>query len=758
MNSRGLCRLLFLAAWMFPIAWAHANDVKSVLANDVWTLSDAERARLEAEAARVFGLSSCRLKTIPPLTALDTVSVAVEIRGNTRSLTLQRNSLRTSNFSLQVDDGTLRSVDPPPVRTYTGWLAEDPTASVAASITEDGQLQAMILLGSDTWYVEPVGQVGPGTPRNLHVVYGKHDVKPAGGRCGTDGSLLLAQRMADADDVSQALFPGNGLTEIAFDADVEFYQLNGSSVPSTVSDIEMILNFVNHTYQLQVDICYTITGVIVRTTEPDPYSATDSTALLCQFTSHWSTTNPVGRDVAHLMTGKELDGLTVGVGWIGTICAGIFDLTNVCPGLPDGRADYALSQSRFSNSIAGRHNVTAHELGHNWGACHCDIGTCTGGGPDPDCGIMNSFVDGSTTFGSRSRATITTHRDSIGCLGVCGGDPPDCDGDGISNQLEIALGAPDCNGNAIPDSCDVASGVPDCTGNGIPDSCETAPDCNGNGKSDLNDTCSGFSLDCTGNMVPDECEMTPDCDSNGAADFNDLCNGTGFDCNFNGVLDACDLFGPSEDCNNDDLPDECNIWRGDSFDCNINGTPDECESPNCNADLVLFDINSGGTRSSGGVYALTASTAQHGGVGKLTSFSNTYTLADGFWHAAAPAGCPCTTLADCRNSTCMDDNGCNHATCVSGTCVFTCERYGDVQPAGGNGIVNIDDILCILGGFASYQSCPNADINPCGGNATINLDDILSVLVAFAGGNPCSCTENASPGAGAPALCGSSQP
>ncbi len=123
-----------------------------------------------------------------------------------------------------------------------------------------------------------------------------------------------------------------------------------------------------------------------------------------------------------------------------------------------------------------------------------------------------------------------------------------------------------------------------------------------------------------------------------------------------------------------------------------------------------------------------------------------------------PMGCPCTTLVDCRNAACMEDNGCNHATCVSGFCVYTCERYGDVQPPGGNGVVNLDDILCILSGFSNFASCPNADINPCGGNAVINLDDILAVLGAFSGANPCTCTENGTPGGGVTPVCGSPQP
>lgn len=62
--------------------------------------------------------------------------------------------------------------------------------------------------------------------------------------------------------------------------------------------------------------------------------------------------------------------------------------------------------------------------------------------------------------------------------------------------------------------------------------------------------------------------------------------------------------------------------------------------------------------------------------------------------------------------------------------------YGDVNCSG---LVNIDDILCVLNGFANFASCPNGDLAPCQGNDFINLDDILAVLGAFAGQNPCSC-------------------
>ncbi len=122
---------------------------------------------------------------------------------------------------------------------------------------------------------------------------------------------------------------------------------------------------------------------------------------------------------------------------------------------------------------------------------------------------------------------------------------------------------------------------------------------------------------------------------------------------------------------------------------------------------------------------------------------------------ATCGGFSCTQNSDCLSD--AGNNGCNCAMCISGFCNYTCSTFGNTNcelPQ----VVNLDDILCTLGGFSNINNCPNADIAPCGGNGIINLDDILAVLAAFSGGNPCGCTENTDPGNGLPPLCGSTQP
>ncbi len=58
----------------------------------------------------------------------------------------------------------------------------------------------------------------------------------------------------------------------------------------------------------------------------------------------------------------------------------------------------------------------------------------------------------------------------------------------------------------------------------------------------------------------------------------------------------------------------------------------------------------------------------------------------------------------------------------------------DITPPGGNGVVNIDDLVALLNAFGPCPvppaSCP-ADIMPPGGNSAVNIDDLVALLNAF---------------------------
>ncbi|MCP4069911.1 MAG: hypothetical protein GY741_16685 [Phycisphaeraceae bacterium] len=78
-----------------------------------------------------------------------------------------------------------------------------------------------------------------------------------------------------------------------------------------------------------------------------------------------------------------------------------------------------------------------------------------GGGAE--CRLSWTPPGGPTEIVPASNLVPFPDRDQDGIDDRCAGD---CNGDGISDALEIASGAPDCNGNGVPDDCDLAiSGV-----------------------------------------------------------------------------------------------------------------------------------------------------------------------------------------------------------------------------------------------------------------------------------------------------------
>lgn len=349
--------------------------------------------------------------------------VRVVLGTKVRTLRLHPNSVRSDGCRVYVQhERGLVEVDPPPATTYRGSVAQDPGATVAASIAE-GRLRAMIVdSAGETWMIEPADAALPGVAPAWHVVYRASDVLTTGGQCGSDSlpAPVAAGAPIGVEGGATPLGgPGNGRTQIGFEADFEFFQANGSSTTQVIAYIDAVMNQVASIYQAQFTdpFCYEITGYIVRTTANDPYVSTDAAVMLCEFTDEWNANVPdspsgIARDVSHMFTGKNMDGTTVGIAWIGTVCD--FQFSN-CNG---GRLHYGISQL-YPNG-ASRVQLTAHELGHNWSACHCNESACTGGPPDPDCGIMNSFLNGSLAFGQRAKAAIDGYRDNMAdCLEPC---------------------------------------------------------------------------------------------------------------------------------------------------------------------------------------------------------------------------------------------------------------------------------------------------------------------------------------------------
>jgi hypothetical protein len=397
-----------LSALLVIASKAMAHSPEGAPATPLALAPAQDRAIRERLMVKDYSLQ--RLSVSLPHTVVDHLSIPIVLDNQQFRLDLKRHSLRSERFQAKARGrgGTVTPLRIEPAKTFRGQIAGIAGIGVAASLAR-GQLRAQIIKGDATWWIEPLSRTIPNADRNLYVTYRNSDLVPGNWRCGVpDG--VAANATSNSAPYGPSVPGCLQQAEIAFDSDYEFFQLLADTLPQSpppttedisqavVDDIEGILNNVDFIYRRDVRIAYQLITIIVQTAEPDPYSATNPGALLNQFRDHWLKNHgDVQRDVAHLMTGKEIDGNVIGIAWLAGVC---------------NTFGFGLSESRFSGNYAWRVRVTAHELGHNWAAPHCN--------GDPECSIMCASVSGCDQLNMRfepgTANIILAYRNAVTCL------------------------------------------------------------------------------------------------------------------------------------------------------------------------------------------------------------------------------------------------------------------------------------------------------------------------------------------------------
>ncbi|MCB0323607.1 MAG: putative Ig domain-containing protein [Bdellovibrionales bacterium] len=187
------------------------------------------------------------------------------------------------------------------------------------------------------------------------------------------------------------------VAEIATEADFEMFQQTGSATNATILTI---LNAAEAFYA-PFELTFQVTRQNVWTVSNDPYTSSDAEVLLDQFVEYWNDNfaNTVTYDLAHLWTGREVDGSTIGIAYLGTVC---------------GFFRYGLSQ--YLNSESGDPRLVAHEIGHNFDADHDTTG-CNGAGFI----MCPSLQPNAPAFSQGSQNQINAFLQTISCLAQGGG-------------------------------------------------------------------------------------------------------------------------------------------------------------------------------------------------------------------------------------------------------------------------------------------------------------------------------------------------
>lgn len=317
-------------------------------------------------------------------------TVRLVLGGTERTLSLAPHDVRASDFRLLVDDGTRLTQVPTPVNvTYRGTVIGLPGSEVAATLV-GGELSAAIVLDDGTlWAVQPARAVNPTLPRTAHVVYRGADVVHPEGTCGATGRPVPVGVSGPAPAALK-------IAEIAIDADRAYYARYGSNTTTVQNQVTSVINAMSVIYRRDVEIDYTITTIIVRTTNIYSWNG-DLCNLLSQFGNYWSGNHGgVRRDLAHLFTGEGSFSGVIGCAYLGVVCTG---------------SGYGASKA-FSSNLVTNTGLVSHEVGHNWNAPHCDSSS--------PCNIMCSGLGGCsrnlTSFAPVTISRIIAFKNTRGCL------------------------------------------------------------------------------------------------------------------------------------------------------------------------------------------------------------------------------------------------------------------------------------------------------------------------------------------------------
>jgi hypothetical protein len=382
------------------------------------TASSQDRRRVREAVERA--IVNFDEMTLDPSSLLSEVRktgrVTLATSHGTFELEVEPFDIRTGNYRAVAvgEGGVVTELPRTPSRAFRGKVVGMADTHVRL-VLDDGEFQGIIVTPLENYYIQSERDFSSAAGSKDFVFYAGSSVKSAGGECGT----TLAEKIdshaggaqPEATHASKGLTTGDAFApkpeaEVATDADFEFTQTFGGNANTTNADILNIMTQVDGIYDAQMGIKIRVVFQRAFTANTDPYTLTAASPALTQFRTSYDGSfapgSPPARDLTHLFTGKEMDGSTIGIAFIASVC----DAPTFA---------YGLSQSKFTNNGTQRVGLTAHEMGHNFSANHPDELIPEPSGCDPS--IMNSFIQTTTDFCQFSRDEITNH--VVGTGGSC---------------------------------------------------------------------------------------------------------------------------------------------------------------------------------------------------------------------------------------------------------------------------------------------------------------------------------------------------
>ncbi len=257
-------------------------------------------------------------------------------------------------------------------------------------------VQGFIKDGDDTYYIEPVRHFVKGDRSGLFVLYNDRDIIPGKEhKCGVEESK---HRIDNNRFIENRGVTNNDCIEVeyAIATDWLMYVHYGSVADVEAHNIAVVNNMqTNYDDEFNDEIRFAIVEqYIVSTSGGDPWTgSTNAGNLLDSFTAWAPTGFTATHDLGTLWTHRDLDGSTIGLAWVGTVCTAY---------------RYNILED-FSSNAQLKRVLAAHEIGHNFNAGHDTLSGY----------IMSQSVSNTNVWSAKSQDSINIYYQGRTCLGTC---------------------------------------------------------------------------------------------------------------------------------------------------------------------------------------------------------------------------------------------------------------------------------------------------------------------------------------------------
>jgi hypothetical protein len=336
---------------------------------------------------------------------------------------------RRFNFALQPNEAVRRAIPAgrSDIEPLSGQLEGQPGSWVRMTHTRTGW-HGMISDGQELYAIEPAAEVAGavvqplvGASGSAAVMYRLKDaLLPVGPAfcqilnadgtpyVGGDGVASSGDATTQGRVTAKMLFnsiardaatlpagPDLELT-VGVVADYEFYQHFSDDPEGTIISR---MDIVDGIWSSQVGVKISLAPLTVLRAATEPFTKTVPADLLAQVRQYRSSNSAqMQTGVTHLMTGRDLDGDTVGISYMGSVC--------------DSRYADSLSEGTHSTLMSAL--IAAHELGHNFNAPHDgEAGACAA---TAQTFLMAPRVNFSDQFSSCSLEQINARISTAQCL------------------------------------------------------------------------------------------------------------------------------------------------------------------------------------------------------------------------------------------------------------------------------------------------------------------------------------------------------